>query len=107
MSADLSLGLEEKAGYISWLVGSWHDLGYENPPTPECKPIPPLGERSAEAIKGGHRAVEEIDVLTRQLVALRQQLVGELRKNEDILMARLEAKYGPIPDGPLRQDGQS
>lgn len=96
MSADLSHGLQEQAGLINWHVGVWHDLGYENPPTPDCKPIPPLGERSAKAIKGAHEAIEAIDQLTRQLFNLREQLVGELRQNEDLLMARLDAKYGPL-----------
>jgi len=92
---DLSHGLVEQAELINHFVGQWHDFGYENPPTPECKAIPPLGERSAAAIKGAHRAVEEIDHLIRQLHELRQQLVSELRQNEDALMARLDAEYGP------------
>ncbi len=102
MTGDLSSGIEEMAGYINWLVGAWHDLGYENPPTPECKSIPQLGERSANAIKAGHDAIEEIDKLTRQLYALRAQLVSELHQNETALMARLDAKYGP-----LRQEQES
>ena len=85
---DLSYGLEDRAASISWFVGVWHDLGYESPPTPECKPIPPLGERSAQAIKGGHDAIKAIDSLSRQLFALRQQLASELHANEDALMAR-------------------
>lgn len=88
---DLSHGIEEEAGYVNWLVGSWHDLGYENPPTPDCKPIPPLGERSANAIRDAHKAVKEIDKLTRQLHALRDQLVGELRQDEDIRAVRVDA----------------
>src|SRR5215469_16524168 len=91
---DLSYGLEEQAGLISWYVGVWHDLGYENPPTPDCHTIPPLGQRPAKAIKGGHDAIEEIDRLTQQLYRLREQLCGELRQDEDIRMARLDAKYG-------------
>jgi hypothetical protein len=80
---DLSYGIEEQAGLISWKVGVWHDLGYENPPSPECKPIPPLGERSAEAIQGAHAAIEEIDRLAERLAGLRQQLVTELRQDKD------------------------
>lgn len=92
MSAtDLSSGLEELAGLIYWYVGVWHDLGYENPPAPHCKPIPPLGERSAAAIKGGHDAVKAIDQMLRQLHGLRAQLVSELRENEDIVMERSRA----------------
>lgn len=100
---DLSYGIEELAGLINFRVGAWHDFGYEMPPTPECKPIPPLGERSAEAIKAGHAAVEAIDELTKHLYTLRAQLVGELRQNSDALMARLDAKYGPLEQ---RNEGQ-
>jgi len=84
---DLSYGLEELAGLISFRVGGWHDFGYADPPAPDCKPIPPLGERSAQAITAGHDAVEAIDELTRQLYALRQQLTAELRANHEALMA--------------------
>jgi hypothetical protein len=94
---DLSAGLTEQAALIYWLVGVWHELGYENPPTPECKAIPPLGERSAAAIKGARDAINEIDDLCRELYLLRSQLIDELRRNEDALMARLDAKYGPLP----------
>ena len=76
-------GIEEVAGRINFLVGAWHDFGYETPPAPGCKPIPPLGERSAEAVKAGHAAVEAIDELKRQLYALRAQLLSELRQDED------------------------
>ena len=54
-------------------------------------PIPPLGERSAEAIKAGHEAIEAIDELIRQLHVLRSQLVGELRQDEDVHAARADA----------------
>ena len=91
MSADDSDGIEELAGLINFRVGAWHDFGYEMPPTPECKPIPPLGERSAEAIKAGHEAIDAIDELTRQLYSLRSQLVGELRQDEDVRAARVDA----------------
>ena len=101
MNADLSHGLEEQASLIQWFVGVWHDLGYPEPlPFPTAHPIPPLGERDARAIKGAHEAIEEIDKLTRQLYRLREQLVGELRQNEDLFMARLDAKYGPLPKDP-------
>ena len=88
MTADLSLGLVEQASLIFWYVGAWHDLGYEKPPAPECKAIPPLGERSAVAIKGAHDAVDSIDQLARQLSSLRQQLVSELRADQDARAAR-------------------
>ena len=88
---DFSHGIEELAGLINFRVGAWHDFGYETPPAPECKPIPPLGERSAEAIKAGHAAIEAIDELTRQLYALRSQLTGELRQDEDVRAHRVDA----------------
>ena len=91
MSAgDFSHGIEELARLINFRVGAWHDFGYEKPPAPECKAIPPLGERSAEAIKAGHKAIEAIDELTRQLYALRSQLAGELRQDEDVRAARVD-----------------
>ncbi len=91
MSApDLSHGIEDLGGVISGLVGAWHDFGYETPPAPDCKPIPPLGERSAEAIKAGHAAVKAIDLLTGQLHALRAQLITELRKDEDVRGPRVD-----------------
>jgi hypothetical protein len=106
-TADFSHGIEELAGLINFRVGVWHDLGYETPPTPECKPIPPLGERSAEAIKAGHAAIETIDELTRQLHALRSQLVDELRQDSDVrgvrvdaLIARLRQERSADPDAP-------
>lgn len=92
MSApDYSRGLAELAGLINFQVGAWRDFGYEAPPMPDCKAIPPLGERSADAIKAGHEAVEAIDELTRQLWRLREQLVGELREDSDIRAARVDA----------------
>jgi hypothetical protein len=80
---DLSHGIAELAGLINFQVGAWHDFGYESPPTPDCKAIPPLGERSAKAIEGGHAAIATIDELTRQLDALRSQLITELLIDED------------------------
>lgn len=92
MSApDFSHGIEELAGLINFRVGAWHDFGYEVPPAPECKPVPPLGERSPGAVTAGREAIEAIDELTRQLAALRSQLVGELRQDEDVRAARVDA----------------
>ena len=88
---DSAPGLTELAGLITFRVGAWHDFGYETPPAPECKPIPPLGERSAQAINAGHEAIEAIDELTRQLYALREQLVSELRQDEDLRAERVDA----------------
>ena len=83
--------LEELAGLIYWHIGAWRDLGYENPPTPECKAIPPLGQRSASAIKAGHDAVGDIDRLTARLRQVLARLVSELRQDEDIRAARVDA----------------
>jgi hypothetical protein len=80
---DLSHGIEEMAGMIHWWVDAWHDFGYEKPPAPNCKPIPPLGGRSADAIKAAHKAITEIGELTRQPYRLREQLVGELRQDSE------------------------
>jgi len=51
--------------------------------------IPPLGERSAEAIKAGHEAVRDIDRLIARLHEVRARLVSELRADEDIRMERV------------------
>ena len=92
MSApDFSHGIGEAAEHIYFHMGAWHDFGYETPPAPECKPVPPLGERSAEAIKAGHEAIKAIDELTRQLYRLREQLVSELRQDEDMRADRVDA----------------
>lgn len=86
-------GLAELAALIHFRVGQWQDFGYEAPPAPESKAIPPLGERSAGAIKAGHEAIEDIDRLIRQLHDVRALLVSQLRRDEDIRMAR------PLPGG--------
>lgn len=92
MSApDYASGLADLAGQISFSVAAWHEFGYETPPAPECKAVPPLGERSAEAVTAGHAAIAEIDQLTRQLCRLREQLVGELRQDSDLRAARVDA----------------
>jgi hypothetical protein len=96
---DYSCGLEDLAGLITFRVGAWHDFGYEVPPAPECKAIPPLGERSAEAITAGHEAIEAIDELSRQLYQLRDQLVGELRRNDDVNAARVDALLAGLRAG--------
>ncbi|HEY1323219.1 MAG TPA: hypothetical protein VGF32_23375 [Streptosporangiaceae bacterium] len=92
MSAgDFPHDIADLAELINFRVGAWHDFGYENPTAPGCATIPPLGERSAEAITAGHEAIEAIDELTRQLYALRSQLAGELRQDADIRAARVDA----------------
>jgi hypothetical protein len=81
-------GLEEMAGLISFHVGAWQDFGYANPPTPDSAVIPPLGDRSANAITAGHEAVKDIDQLIARLHLIRAQLVSELGQDEAIRMAR-------------------
>lgn len=88
---DLVARLVESAGVVSVRVGAWQEFGYEKPLTPECAVIPPLGERGPGAIQAGHGAVEEIDAMLRDLHALRQQLVTELRTNQDKLAERVDA----------------
>jgi hypothetical protein len=78
--------LGELVNLIHFRVGAWEDFGYANPPTPDCKAIPPLGQRSAAAVTAGHDAVKDIDQLLARLYKLREQLVDELRQNADLRM---------------------
>jgi hypothetical protein len=85
------LGAEDQARLIAWYVGAWNDLGYPEPlPFAGAHPIPPLGQRSADDAKAGHRAIEAIDELIRDLHALRAQLVTEIRADEDGHMKRAD-----------------
>ncbi len=82
---DLNTGeLEELAGLIALHIGGWQEYGYAEPPTPDCATIPPLGERSADAIKAGHAAIKNIDEMLARLHTLRGQLVSEIRTDEDV-----------------------
>jgi hypothetical protein len=90
-------GIEKTAGLLNLRIAEWHDFGYATPPAPTCKTIPPLGERSAEAIKAGHSAIEVIDEIVRDLHRLREQLAGELRADQDArtgAVTRQEAEVG-------------
>ena len=78
--------LGELAGLIHFRVGAWAEFGYADPPSPECAAIPPLGQRSASAIRAGHEAVADIDALIARLHETRAQLVSELRRDSDIRM---------------------
>ena len=80
--------LEELAGTIHFHVGAWAEFGYASPPTPESATIPPLGQRSASAIRAGHEAIRDIDALIARLHQVRAQLVSELRRDSDIRLAR-------------------
>ena len=85
-------GISEQADLLNFRIGAWHDFGYATPPASHCKPIPPLGERSADAIEAGHGAIEVIDQITCELGKLRDQLIRELRTNEDVLGRRVDAQ---------------
>jgi hypothetical protein len=95
-STDRATGIEEAAGLLNLRIAEWHDFGYANPPAPHCKTIPPLGERSADAIKGAHGAIEVIDELVRELHALRAQLVTEIRADQDARAVR-QSNTCPAP----------
>ena len=95
----LAAGLEELAALIYFRIGAWQEFGYVEPPTPDCKAIPPLGERSAKAIEAGHEAVRDIDQLIAQLHQVRAQLASELRQDADIRNARVDAMLAERRDG--------
>lgn len=84
---------------IAGLVGAWNHFGCVDP-TPKCVAIPPLGERSGEAARSGHDAVEAIDRLTRNLHGLRSLLVNELGKSADMALRRAEETIARIKSGP-------
>lgn len=88
---DLSRGISERADMINFYVSGWREFGYDEPPSPECQPVPPLGRRSAQAITRGHEAVAEIDRLAGDLHRLREQLVTELHQDSEIRAARVDA----------------
>ena len=91
---DAAAGLQELAVLINFRVGAWQDFGYAEPPTPECATIPPLGQRSAKAIKAGHEAIKDIDRLIARLHQVRALLVSELRQDEDVRTARIDKMLG-------------
>jgi hypothetical protein len=82
--------LEDLVGLIGVRVGAWNHFGYADPQDGQAA-IPPLGERSAEAIRAGHGAVENIDEILRELHALRGQLIGEMRADDDARAVRVDA----------------
>ena len=96
-------GIEDAAGLVAVLIGAWNHFGYAAPESGQAA-IPPLGERSAEAIKAGHEAAEAIDKLIRDLHSLRGQLVSELRADEDARAVRVDAM---LAEARARRDGAS
>jgi hypothetical protein len=97
-------GIAEEADFLNFRIGAWHDFGYVTPPTQDCKQIPPLGERSTEAIKAGHGAIEMIDEIVRELYQVREQLADELRADEDIRAARVDAM---LAEGHARREAET
>jgi hypothetical protein len=89
--ASTSLALDEQVRLIRFRICAWQEFGYEEPPAPGSATIPPLGQRSAGAIEAGHEAVRDIDQLIARLHQVREQLVTELRQDEDIRAARVDA----------------
>jgi hypothetical protein len=83
-------GIEDAAGLLDVRVSAWNHFGYAAPEDGQAA-IPPLGERSADAIKAGHGAVEVIDEIIRDLHALRGQLITEIRADQDARAARVDA----------------
>jgi hypothetical protein len=83
-------GIEDAAGLLAARLGAWNHFGYPAPVDGQAA-IPPPGERSADAIKAGHGAVEVIDEIGRELYRLREQLVGELCADSDARAARVDA----------------
>ena len=76
-------GIEDAAGLLAVRIGAWNHFGYAAPQSGQAA-IPPLGERSADAIKAGHGAIEVIDEIIRDLDVLRGQLITEFRTDEDV-----------------------
>jgi hypothetical protein len=86
-------GIEDVAGLLAVRIAIWNDTGYPEPlPFEGAHPIPPLGQRSADNIKAGHGAVEVIDEIVRDLYRLRDQVITELRTDEEAHTRRDGAK---------------
>ena len=83
-------GIEDATGLLAVRIGAWNHFGYAAPESGQAA-IPPLGERSAEAIKAGHGAIEVIDEIVRELHSLRDVLIIELRTDEDVRAVRVDA----------------
>lgn len=91
MTAGIQSGdLTELAQLINFRIGAWQDFGYENPPSADCVPIPPLGRRSTEARAAAQEALRDIDRLAARLAKVRRQLEAEIREDENIRRAALE-----------------
>jgi len=73
--------LEDKAGLLGVRVAAWNHMKY-----PED--VPAAGQHDAGAIRAGHGAIDVIDEMIRDLHALRNHMIGELRADQDARMAR-------------------
>jgi hypothetical protein len=82
--------LLDAVGLLGVRVGAWNHFGYPAPEEGQAA-IPPLGERNAEAVRAGHGAIDVIDEITRDLYRLRDQLITELRTDEDVRGRRVDA----------------
>lgn len=87
-----------RVGLLGVHVGAWNHFGSADPQDGQA-PIPPLGQRSADAIKARREAVRVIDEIIRDLHGLRAQLVSERRQDEDISAARVDAMLAAGRDG--------
>ena len=94
-------GIEDAAGLLAVRLGAWNHFGYAAPESGQAA-MPPLGERSAEAIKAGHGAIDVIDEIVRDLSRLRGQLIIELRTDEDVRGRRVDAM---LAEARARRDG--
>lgn len=82
-------GIDDQAGVLAVRVGGWNHFGYASP-EPGQAGIPPLGERSAEAIRASRGAIDMIDEIVRNLYDLRAQLIDERRTDSEVRMERVE-----------------
>jgi hypothetical protein len=81
--------LNDLVGLLAVRIGAWNHFGYAAPESGQTA-IPPLGERNAEAIRAGHGAIEVMDQISRELHGLRNQLISELRTDEDVRGRRVD-----------------
>lgn len=81
--------LEDAVSLLGVRVGLWNYSGYAAPEKGQAA-IPPLGERKAEAIKAGHAAIDIIDDIIAEARHLRDQLIRELRTDEDLRARRVD-----------------
>lgn len=70
-------------GQLNHHIGVWENFGYHNPPSPDATKVRPLGQRTASAIAGAHAAIGDVDSLIANLTTIKDQLVAEIRQDED------------------------